>query len=65
MHLSVDELVETLQSNEAEQTKEEEDSRGKKSIALKSNDKSNDGSNDDMDNEKLALMIKKFNKLNK
>lgn len=64
--LSVDELVGTIQSYEVEQINEEEDHKGKKSIALKSNDDSDDtGSEDDLDDEKLALMIRKFKKLNR
>jgi len=65
MPLTVDELVGTLQSYEMEQLNEEEDPKGKKSIALKSNDNSDaTDSEDDMDNEELALIIRKFRKLN-
>lgn len=40
MPLSIDELVSTLQSYEVEQINEDEDPKGKKSIALKSNNDS-------------------------
>lgn len=65
MPLSEDEFVGTLQSYEVEQINEEEDPKGKKSIALKSNNDSNDtDSEDDLDDEELALMIRRFGKLN-
>lgn len=64
--ISVDKLVGTLQCYEVEQINEEEDPKGKKSIALKSNDDFDDTcSEDDLDDEKLALMIRKFRKLNR
>ncbi|XP_071724666.1 uncharacterized protein [Rutidosis leptorrhynchoides] len=66
MPLSVDELIGTLQSYEVERINEDEDPRGKKSIALKSNDDSDDAdSEDDMNDEELALMIRRFRKLNR
>lgn len=66
MPLSVDELVGTLQSYELEQINEEEDPKGKKSIALRSNDDYDvTDSEYDMNDEELALMIKRFRKLNK
>ncbi|XP_071724109.1 uncharacterized protein [Rutidosis leptorrhynchoides] len=66
MPLSVDELIGTLQSYEVERINEDEDPKGKKSIALKSNDDSDDtDSEDDMDDEELALMIRRFRKLNR
>jgi len=52
MPLSVDELIGMLQSYEVEQVNDEEDLKGKKPIALKSNIDSDDtDSDDDMDDE--------------
>ncbi|XP_071723927.1 uncharacterized protein [Rutidosis leptorrhynchoides] len=66
MPLSIDELIGTLQSYEVERINEDENLKGKKSIALKSNDDSDDtDSEDDMDDEELALMIRRFRKLNR
>jgi len=66
MPLSVDELIGTLQSYEVKQINDEEDPKGKKSIALKSNVDSDDvDSDDDIDDEELVLLIKKFRKLNR
>lgn len=66
MPLSVDELVGTLQSYKVERINEDEDPKSKKSIALKSNDDSDvTDSEDDMDDEELALMIRRFRKLNR
>jgi len=64
--LSVNELVGTLQSYEVEQINEDENPKGKKSIALKFNDDSNvTDSKDNMDDEVLAQLIRRFRKLNK
>jgi len=66
MPLSVDELVGTLQSYEVEQINKEEDPKVKKSIALKSDDNSDvTDFEDHMDDEELALIIRRFRKLNK
>jgi len=60
----VDELIGTLQSYEEERLNEE-DTRGKKSIALKSNLDANDSDLDknDEDDEEIALMVKRLQKM--
>jgi len=66
MPLFVDELIGTLQSYEVEQINDEDDPKSERSISLKSNADSNDtDSNDDMDDKELALLIRKFSKLNR
>ena len=65
MPLSVNELIETLQSYETKKLNEANEFKGKKSIALKSNiDSDNTDSEDEnVDDEKLALFIKKYKKM--
>lgn len=61
--LSLDELVGTLQSYEVERQNDEEDTKSKKALALKSNFDSDDS--DSEDDEEIALMVKKFRKFRK
>jgi len=66
MPLSVDKFISTLQSYEVEGINDGDNSKCKKSIALKSNVDSDDAdSENDLDDKELALLIKKFIKLNK
>ena len=65
MPLSVNELIGTLQSYKIEKPNEENESKGKKSIMLKSNIDSNDANTDEDSDEELALIIKKFKKMKK
>ena len=62
--LSANELIGTLQSYEIEHQNEENESRGNKSIALKTNiDSDADSEDEDVDDEELALYIKKYKKM--
>ena len=65
MPLLVNELIGTLQSYETKKLNEENESKGKKSIALKSNIDSKDAysEDEDVDDEELALFIKKYKKM--
>ena len=65
MPINVDELIGTLQSYEIEQINEENDSKGKRSLALKSNIDFDDVDSDEDSDEELTLIIKKFKKMKK
>lgn len=69
MRLAVDELIGTLMSYEAECINDDNDFKGKKSIALKSNIHDSGDTDfeedEDDDDKKLALMVKKFKRMAK
>lgn len=64
--LSLDELVGTLQAYEEEKLVETENTRGKKTLALKSNEDFNDAESEDyLNDEEIALLVKRFKKFNR